>query len=147
MSDKRNTLDLFRDNAFKLFPQGFFSDYFDDTFLDAFGFGGFKVDVREKDDAYIIDAEMPGMNKDDIVIDITDRMLTISVNMNEQNEQKDEDGRYIRRERRQGSFRRGFSLDNIKADEIKAEMKNGILTIYCPKKSKTAPDSRRIDIQ
>lgn len=147
MNDKRNALDLFRNNAFNLFPQGLFSNYFDDTFWDAFGLIGFKVDVREKDDAYIIEAEMPGMNKDNIVIDITDRMLTISAQMDEQNEQKDEDGRYIRRERRQGSFRRSFSLDNIKADEIKADMKNGILTIYCPKASKTIPSSRRIGIE
>lgn len=143
MNDKRNAFDLFRSNALNLFPQGFFSD---DNLWDAFGFGGFKVDVREKDDVYIIDAEMPGINKDNIKIDIDDRTLTISVQTDEQSEQKDEEGRYLRRERHSGSFHRSFSLDNIKSDEIKAEMKNGVLTIYCPKKEQTISKARRINI-
>lgn len=146
MNDKRNALDMFRSNAWNLFEQGLFSDYPEEPLWNALGFGGMKADVREKEDAYIIDAEMPGMDKDDVVIDITDRTLTISVKMDEQSEQKDEEGRYLRRERRQGAFRRSFSLENVKADEIKAEMKNGVLSIYCPKKAKTMPNSRRIDI-
>lgn len=147
MNDRKNALNIFRNNAMNLFPQGLFSNYLDDDFWDAFGFGDFKVDVREKDDAYIIDAEMPGINKEDIQIDITDRYLTIAVQTDEQNEQKDEEGRYLRRERRSGSFRRSFSLDNIQSDRIKAEMKNGILTINCPKKEQTLSNPRRIQIE
>lgn len=144
MNHNKNALDLFRGDS--LFPRGLFPDFFG-SFWDGFGFGGIKVDVREKKDAYIIEAEMPGLDKKDINIDVTDNVLTISADIDESKEQRDDDGRYIRRERRYGSFRRSFSLDNVKADQINAEMKNGILTVYCPKKNETSPNSRRIVIQ
>ncbi|NLH01549.1 MAG: Hsp20/alpha crystallin family protein, partial [Clostridiales bacterium] len=106
-----------------------------------------KVDVREKSDSYVIDAEMPGIDKNNVSIDVYGNMLTITANVNENSEQKDEDGRYLRRERRMSSYRRSFTLDNIKSDEIKAEMNNGILTIVCPKKSENTPNYKRIPIQ
>lgn len=144
--DKKNALDLLRSTGFNLFPQGFLSGWFDDSLLEPLGLGGFKVDVRETKEAYIIDAEMPGIDKDKIVIDINDHLLTISTQIDEQTEEKDEDGQYLRRERRYGSFRRSFPLDNIQSDKIKAEMKNGILTVHCPKKNQTLPNSKRISI-
>ncbi len=103
--------------------------------------------LRDKKDAYIIDAEIPGINKENVSIDINNNMLTISANINESTEQKAEDGQYIRKERRTGSFLRSFSLENIKSDEIKAKMSNGILTIHCPKKSETSTNIRQIQIQ
>ena len=128
-------------------PQGLLSNFFNDGWFEGFGMNGFKVDVRETDDAYVIDAEMPGVEKEDIDIGVHDRQLTITASVDETNEQKDDDGRYLRRERRSGSFRRSFSLDDIKAEDIRAEMKNGVLTIRCPKKSPGPTRSRRIDIQ
>jgi len=145
VSHNKNSLDLFRDDD-SLFPRGMFPGFFS-NFWDNFGFGGLRVNVREKKDAYIIEAEMPGIDKKNIDIDVTDNILTISANVDERKEQRDDDGRYIRRERRSGSFRRSFSLDNVKADQINAEMKNGVLTVYCPKKNESSPNSRRIIIQ
>lgn len=150
MSHEKHGLTPFYNNDFGFFPSNFFSNFMSDRFWDNFGFGnfgGFKVDVREKKDSYIIEAEMPGIDKRNIDIDIDDRMLTISVNINEDKEAKDDEGRYIRRERHVGSFRRSFSLDNVRTEGIRAEMKNGILTIICPKKNEYLPKSRKIDIQ
>lgn len=147
MSHKKNELSLFNNNDSGLFPRGFLPGFFNESFWDNFNFNSFKVDVRDKKNAYIIDAEMPGIDKKNVNIEIDDNMLTISANIDENTELKDEDGRYIRRERRTGSYRRSFSLENIKADEIKAEMNNGILTIHCPKKSETATNKRQIQIQ
>jgi HSP20 family protein len=147
MSNEKNELSLFHNNDFGLFPRGFFSNFMNDGFWDGFRFGGFKADVRETKDAYIIDAEMPGVDKKDVSIDIDENMLTVSANIDESKEQKDDYGRYLRRERRTGSFKRSFSLENVRANEIKAEMNNGILSITCPKKAETISRSRRIEIQ
>lgn len=126
-----------------------FSNFFGESLFDGFnfgGFGGFKIDVRETDDEYIIDADMPGIDKKNIVIDVNDHMLTISAKYDESQEVKNKDSRYIRRERRAGQLRRSFSLENIKPDEVRAEMNNGVLTIYCPKKNRFKGNSRRISI-
>jgi HSP20 family protein len=147
MKDDRNDLSVFHDNDYGMFPRAFLSNFFNDNVWEGFGFGGFKVDVLEKKDAYVINAEMPGVDKNNIHIDIHENMLTISANLNESSEQKDDNGRYLRRERRTGSYKRSFSLDNIKADEIRAEMNNGILSIHCPKKAELPPNTRHIQIQ
>lgn len=147
MKEENHDMSIYDHRNFGFWPQNLWNSLMNDSFFDGFGMGGFKVDVKEKTDEYIVEAEMPGMDKDHVQIDINERALTITANMDEVNEQKDNDGRYLRRERRTGSFRRSFALDNIRADDIKAEMKNGILTIRCPKKSPSGPSSKRISIQ
>lgn len=147
MNRDNHDLSPFNDDQNGLFPRGFFPSFFNDSLWNGLNFGGFKVDVMEKKDAYVIDAELPGIDKNNVNIDIDDNMLTISANVDEHKEEKDESGRYLRRERRSGSYRRSFPLDNIKADEIKAEMNNGILTVRCPKKQESRPNTKRIPIQ
>lgn len=147
MHSNEKALGSFNNNDFGLSPRGSFPSFFNEGFWEGFNFGSFKVDVRDKKDAYIIDAEIPGINKENVSIDINNNMLTISANINESTEQKAEDGQYIRKERRTGSFLRSFSLENIKSDEIKAKMSNGILTIHCPKKTETSTNIRQIQIQ
>lgn len=140
---ENNGLSVFNDARFGLFPSGFLTE----NFWDSFNYGGFKVDVKEIKDAYIFDAELPGIDKNDINIDINNNVLTIAVKVDKNNEEKDESGRYIRKERHMGSFKRSFSLENIKSDEIKAEMKNGVLTITCPKKEEVKLSTRKVEIQ
>jgi HSP20 family protein len=106
---------------------------------------GFRTDVKEKDDKYIIDAELPGMNKDDITVEMDDNYLTISANNEEYNESEEEG--YIRRERRRGSYCRSFYIENVKQDEIEAEYNNGILEISLPKKEETVTKKKTIDIK
>ena len=131
-----------------LWPTDFINEFLNDNwFIDNVGMGGIKVDVREKDNAYIIDAEMPGMGKEDIEINLDDERLTIKAHKEQHSEETDAEGRFIRRERRSGSFQRSFALDNVKVEDIRADMKDGILTIVCPKKEKTVPASRRIEIE
>lgn len=106
---------------------------------------GFRTDVKEMDDKYIIDAELPGMNKDDIEVEMQDNYLTITAN-NENYEEEESEG-YIRRERRKGSYRRSFYIENIKEDEVEAEYNNGILEIKLPKKEETVTKKKTIDIK
>ncbi|MDZ7673239.1 MAG: Hsp20/alpha crystallin family protein [Halanaerobiales bacterium] len=106
---------------------------------------GFRTDVKETEDKYIIDAELPGMNKDNIKVEMEDNYLTITAN-NENYEEEESEG-YIRRERRKGSYCRSFYIENIKEDEVEAEYNNGILEISLPKKEETVTRKKKIDIK
>ncbi len=90
------------------------------------------VDLYEKDDHYMIKAELPGVDKDAIKIDLKDRLLTLSGERSSDNEVKEEN--YYRRERSYGKFQRVFTLPaDVDADKIKAEYKDGVLQIEVPK--------------
>jgi HSP20 family protein len=90
------------------------------------------VDLYEKDDHYMIKAELPGVDKNDIKIDLKDRLLTLSGERSYDNEVKEEN--YYRRERSYGRFQRAFTLPaDVDSDKIKAEFKDGVLEIAVPK--------------
>ena len=120
------------------------NEFFSDAF-NALDTKSFKTDVKENDDSYIIESELPGLSKDDIDIEITDNYLTISAQNEEEFE--DENENYIRRERRTGSFQRVFQIDNVKEEEIDAKYENGILEVVLPKKEKKTPEKKTIDIK
>jgi len=124
-----------------------FDDFFSDSFIPGFFARGnaIRADIRETDKEYIIEAEVPGVNKDDIKIDLRDDVLTIAVDYNE--ETKIEEKGYIRKERKAGSFARSFYVGNIKHDEVKAKYNDGILTIELPKKEEGKSKGRTIEIQ
>jgi HSP20 family protein len=90
------------------------------------------VDLYEKDDHYMIKAELPGVDKNDIKIDLKDRLLTLSGERSYDKEVKEEN--YYRRERSYGKFQRAFTLPaDVDSDKIKAEFKDGVLEIEVPK--------------
>jgi len=120
-----------------------------DAFLPSFYREGIRVavDVREEDDKYSITADLPGMTKSDVKIEVTpERRLTISGER--QSEEKDEGEGYFRSERRFGKFFRSFDLPK-NADEsgITAKASEGVLEITIPKLEKDATDARVIDIE
>ena len=96
--------------------------------------GLMRTDVIEKDNAYQLEAELPGFNKEDIRIDLKNDTLTISASHSDNKDEKDENGKYIRRERRSSSFQRSFHAEGLKPEDISAQYKNGILTVTLPKK-------------
>ena len=90
------------------------------------------VDLYEKDDHFMIKAELPGVDKNDIKIDLKDRRLTLSGERSYDNEVKEEN--YYRRERSYGKFQRAFTLpEDVDSEKIKAEYKDGVLQIEVPK--------------
>ena len=96
------------------------------------------VDIYDNDDTIVIKAELPGMDKKDIDIDIKDRVLTIKGERSHDNEVKEEN--YHRRERSFGTFHRSFRLPaDTDADKIKADYKDGVLKIDIPKPEKRKP--------
>lgn len=107
----------------------------------------FRVDVIDKDDKFLLKAELPGFNKEDIKVDIGDEHLTISASHSEETTQEEDN--YIRRERKFGSFARSFDLGGIDKDNISAAYKNGILEITLPKEvNEDISDTvRRLEIE
>jgi HSP20 family protein len=96
------------------------------------------VDVVELPDAIVVTAEVPGLSADDIDIEVDDNVLSISGER--KFETKVEDGRYYRLERSYGRFSRSLGLpQGVKADEISAEMDNGVLQLRVPKADEVKP--------
>lgn len=92
------------------------------------------VNVTETKDELMLTAELPGMNEENVSVDLENNVLTISGEKSETRTEGDEDFRYHVWERRFGSFQRSFTLPrSVKGDEIRATFDNGILTIHMPK--------------
>jgi len=96
------------------------------------------VDMFDNDDTIVIKAELPGMDKKDISVDVKDRVLTLSGERNYDKEVKEDN--YYRRERASGKFKRAFNLPvDIDPDKIKADFKDGVLKVEMPKPESQKP--------
>ena len=92
-----------------------------------------KVDVKDCKDHYEINAELPGVKKDDIKVSLVDGVLILEAEV-EKEDKEEKDGRYIRQERRYGKMMRRFSLgEDVKEEDIDAKFKDGVLTLRAPK--------------
>ncbi|MGD8845721.1 MAG: Hsp20/alpha crystallin family protein [Desulfobacteraceae bacterium] len=90
------------------------------------------VDIYEQEDNIVVKAEIPGMEKDQITVDVKDRVLTLKGERSEDREVNEE--RYFKRERTYGRFERAFTLPaDVKTEQIKAEYKDGVLKVLVPK--------------
>ncbi len=120
-----------------------FQNMLDDFFTDGWPFrrsllgDTFKIDVQDNKTEYLIEAELPGVKKEDVHISLNEGRMNISVNSDETVEEKDKN--YIHRERRYTSMSRNIMLGDADAAGIKAKLDNGVLCITVPKKTK--PDS------
>lgn len=111
------------------------------------GMSQFRCDVQDKGANYVLEAELPGFEKEDISIDHDGTSLIITARHNSQTEEKDKKGNYVRRERKFGSFSRSFDITGVDAEHITAAYKNGVLTLTLPKQAPQAPASHRIAIE
>ncbi len=98
-------------------------------------FGGFtsscKTDITDKGDHYLLEAELPGFNKEDIHVDIDGDYLTIHAQQDLKNEKKDH--KFIRQERSYSSISRSFNISDVDTEHISAKYKNGVLELNMPK--------------
>lgn len=106
----------------------------------------FRTDIRDAGDHYLLEADLPGFQKGDIDLHLEDGVLTITAKHQETAENKQE-GKYICRERRVGSYARSFDMSGIQEDAISAAYENGVLTLKLPKQGEVIPQSRKIAIQ
>lgn len=103
-----------------------------------------RVDIKDTQDAYVIEAELPGISKENIDIKIQDKLLTLSVRQDEQSESSKD--QYIVRERRVRSLERSFDVRAVDTEKITAKFENGLLALHLPKLEPAKPDSRSIKI-
>lgn len=123
----------------------FFNDFFSDSFFGSLEGEGIRADVKETENDYVIDAELPGVNKEDISLDIKGENLVIAVNRKQESEEDNKE--YIRRELRYDSQQRSFHVGNIDTKDIEAKYDKGILTIKIPKKVLENKNTSKIEIQ
>ena len=121
-------------------------DVFDEPFLTNFKAPDFKVDVKDNGTSYELTAELPGLKKEDISLTYEDHYLTIATKKSEDNDEKDEKGNYVRRERRSSSMSRSFYIDNVDAATATADYKDGVLTVCLPKQTEKTEPSHTIAI-
>ena len=128
-----------RRNSFDL------DDFFDDPFFrreERHLHPLMKTDIRENENSYIIDVDLPGFDKENIKIDVTDGYLNINASVN--NEEKEEKENYLRKERFSGECSRSFYIgDEVKTEDIKANFRNGILTLNVPKVKEEDKESEK----
>lgn len=105
----------------------------------------FRTDIRDTGGAYLLEADLPGMRKEDIHIDIDGERLSISAERSAAKEEKEEG--YVRCERSYGSFSRSFDISGIRAEDISAAYEDGVLKLTLPKQTRSVPASRRLEIQ
>lgn len=113
----------------------YYLDSIFDNFMDegSDNFDVMKCDVYEKDGAYHIEADIPGFKKDEISVDCEVDYVTITAEKNTENEEKDENKRYIKRERFYGKTVRKFYVGDVDSEKINAEYKDGMLELVVPK--------------
>jgi HSP20 family protein len=130
-------------DPFRDFEKSFFNNFFKDQKVLA----EFKTDIQDMGENYLIEADLPGFNKEDIHVDLNGDMMTISAERRSNFEDKDSKGGYIRCERSYGSFTRSFDVSDVKTDAIKAEYTDGVLKLTMPKKQPPTLESRRLEIE
>lgn len=128
-------------------------DLFDEMFNDPFFTRGesklMKTDIKEKKDHYELEVDLPGYEKEDIKIELSDGYLTVHASMNKSVDEEEKDSKYVHKERYVGNSSRSFYIgDNVKEEDIKASFKNGTLKLIIPKeKQEKLEEKKYIDIE
>ena len=142
-----------------IFGESLFDDWFDDfdrqmQHMDRRLYGRnanreMKTDVREKEDGYEIDMDLPGFKKDQVELTLENGYLTVTANKGFDKDEKDKQGRMIRQERYAGSMQRSFYVgDNMTEEDVKARFEDGVLHLNLPKKdAKKVPEKKTICIE
>ena len=139
-----------------LMPSVYGRDFFDDL-MDGFGFPDvnkklygrhaknmMKTDIREHDEGYEVDIDLPGFKKDEISIELENGYLTVSAAKGLDKDEEDKKGKYIRKERYAGAMQRSFYVgENLTDEDIKAKYENGILKLSVPKKPAKAVEAKK----
>ena len=131
-----------------IFGENLFDEFFDDYFTRHPAWNGrdplygkraknlMKTDVRETEDTYEVDIDLPGFKKDEITVDLKDGCLTVSAAKGLDKDEEDKKGRYIRQERYAGACSRSFYVGDVEPDQVTAKYEDGILRISMPKEAK-----------
>ncbi len=135
-----------------MFRRNVFDDFFDFPSMprQQQAISVMKTDVREHENGYELDVDLPGIKKENVKVKLEDGYLTISASTAQNNDEKDKKGNYIRRERFSGSYSRSFYVgEEVKETDIKAKFDNGVLQLSIPKPEALPkqPESKYIAIE
>lgn len=136
---KRNNAAVY--DPFRLF------DEMERNFFKGSSIGEFRADIRDTGDAYELEADLPGVKKEDIQVELDNNYLTISAERHAEKDEKDKKGNYVRRERSYGSYSRSFDVTGVQTDQVTAEYTDGVLKLRLPKKQESLPTTRRLEIR
>ncbi|MBR5739953.1 MAG: Hsp20/alpha crystallin family protein [Firmicutes bacterium] len=93
-----------------------------------------RTDIRETGDSYVLDVELPGFKKEDVKLQLKDGYLNISASTTTSDEEEDENGKFLRRERYTGAMQRSFYVgEDLTEEDVKAKFEKGVLTLTLPK--------------
>ena len=107
-----------------------------------------KTDIKETENGYVLDIEMPGVDKKDINLELKNGYLTISAERKTVEEEKDKKGAFIRRERHYGSASRSFFVGkDVREEDISASLDKGVLNIFVPRKVQKPEEHKKIEIK
>jgi len=134
---EKSGFDIF--NAFNDFEKNFFGG--------SMPVNTCKTDIRDEGEKYVMEAELPGFTKEDIKLDINGLYLVLTAEHKNEKDEKDDKGKYIRRERSYGSYTRSFDITGVDTENISAEYMDGILKIDLPKKASEEPPVKRLEIK
>lgn len=124
-----------------IFRNNLFDDIFDDFMRPGKSMTNFssassvmKTDIKETDTTYELAVELPGISKENVTAELKDGVLTIKAVSSLNSDEKDQNGKYIRRERFYGTSSRSFYVgEDLKQEDIKAKFENGVLNLTVPK--------------
>lgn len=134
-----------------VFGNGIFDDFMDFRFpeIDKELYGKhtghvMKTDVREKEDGYEVIMDLPGFKKEEIEVQLENGYLSVSAAKGLDKEEKDQNGKYIRRERYAGTMSRSFYVgENVTENDIHAKFEDGVLHLEVPKQEAKAIETRK----
>ena len=126
---------------------GFFDPFFEDFFVKEYKRTNnelMKTNIKDEGDHYSFEVELPQVKKENVKVSVEDGYMTIYAEYNNSENEKNSNGKYIRRERYYGECSRSFYIgDDIKTEDVKASFKNGILTLNIPKKTLEDKESEK----
>lgn len=127
-------------NVFDTLMKDFWSPWTSPSYSD------FRVDVKDRKKYYEVDAELPGLNREDIDVTVEDGYLTISATQDENVETEDECG-YIINERRMGEISRSFAIHDVDESKVTAKYQDGILKVKLPKSKENIIKEHKVTIE
>lgn len=137
-----NMLSLIRRN------RDFFEDFFNDLNVTTPNMTNtlMKTDIKETKKGYELLVDLPGINKDDVKVSIENGYLHIEAEVKRENDEKDQECKYIRRERYYGQVKRSYYVGDISIDDVKGSFKDGVLSVEIPKEVKKVPEKRYLEL-
>ena len=127
------------------FQKGFFGT------SNAFSFNNgealLRTDVEETENAWVLEADLPGVAKEAIDLQIEDDILTIRAERKAERKEEDAEKNYVRIERSRGVYSRSFDVSEVDTEAIGAKFENGVLTVTLPKKAQQKPEAKKVAVE